>query len=209
MPRPPNLLAYVLIGAGAVLVFQGAREVFDSRFGQSEAGRQFRQDSEQEIPASAASRVSREAPAPGSTVAQLLIPRLDSQLYVVEGVGKSELRLGPGHMSGTAMPGSDGNCVIAGHRDTHFRILKDIRKGDDIVLKTRSGEYLYRVTGLRIVPPTNTAALKPTAGAELHLITCYPFYYVGSAPKRFVVEAELAGSVAAASPDESGGKSGS
>ncbi len=208
MPRFPHLLSYMLVGAGAVLVFQGAREVFDSRFGQTEAARQFRQDSEQEIPAYATPRPSRQAPTPGSTVAELMIPRLDSRLYVVEGVGKSELRLGPGHMSGTAMPGAEGNCVIAGHRDTHFRVLKEIRKGDDILLKTRSGEYLYRVKSLRILPPTDTAALQPTSAAELHLITCYPFYYVGSAPKRFVVEADLAGSVAAVSPDASAADNG-
>ena len=93
------------------------------------------------------------------------------------------------------MPGGKGNCVIAGHRDTHFRILKDIRKGDDIVLETRSGEYLYRVKNTRVISPQNTGPLRPTTDSELNLITCYPFYYVGSAPRRFVVEARLAGAV--------------
>jgi sortase A len=110
----------------------------------------------------------------------------------VEGDGEEELRRGPGHLAGSAFPGGPGNCIIAGHRDTHFRVLKNIRKGDDIVLETRNGQFLYRVKTTRIVTPDNTSALKPTSDPELNLITCYPFYYVGSAPKRFVVEAQLA-----------------
>src|SRR5262249_41500450 len=121
--------------------------------------------------------------------------RLNTELYVVEGDGTAELRRGPGHLVGTAMPGADGNCVIAGHRDTHFRVLKDIREGDDIVLQTDGGQFLYRVRRTEIVAPEDTSALRPTTAAALNLITCYPFYYVGAAPKRFVVEARLAGSV--------------
>jgi len=124
-----------------------------------------------------------------------MIPRLETQLYVVEGVDQADLRRGPGHMPGTAMPGSNGNCVIAAHRDTHFRVLKDIQKGDDIVLETHDGEFLYRVIGTRIISPKNTAVIQPVSGRVLNLITCYPFYYVGHAPKRFVVQAELAASV--------------
>ena len=127
----------------------------------------------------------------GAAVAKLIIPRLDAELYVVEGDGARELRRGPGHMAGTPMPGQDGNCIIAGHRDTHFRVLKDIRKGDVIVLETGAGQYTYRVSGTQVVSPSNTASLKPTRDAELHLITCYPFYYLGSAPQRFVVQASL------------------
>ena len=99
-------------------------------------------------------------------------------------------------MSGTAMPGARGNCVIAGHRDTHFRILKDIHKGDDIVLQTANAQYLYRVKNTQVVSPRNTHALRPTADPVLNLITCYPFWYVGSAPKRYVVEAQLTRKVA-------------
>ena len=94
------------------------------------------------------------------------------------------------------MPGAQGNCVIAGHRDTHFRVLKDLRSGDDLILRTPTGQYLYRVKSLKVVSPQDTDSLKPTNDAELNLITCYPFYYAGSAPKRFVVEARLAGAVA-------------
>ena len=188
--RNNHLLSFFLLAFGAVLIFLGARVLFDSHFGQSAAERDFDKNAD---PAPAA--ISR-GPRTGDTVVKLIIPRLHAQLYVLEGSGESELRRGPGHMRGTAMPGARGNCVIAGHRDTHFRILKDIHKGDNIVLQTANAQYLYRVKNTHVVRPQNTDALQPTAGPVLNLITCYPFSYVGAAPKRFVVEARLAGEVA-------------
>lgn len=191
-----KLLSGVLIAAGGYLLFLGGRDLFDSRAGQTEAAREF----EQPVPDTPATRAAMP-PAGlnpvgrGDTLAKLKIPRLETELYVVEGDGQRELRRGPGHLAGTAMPGESGNCVIAGHRDTHFRVLKDIREGDDIILQTSAGQFLYRVKRTRIVSPENTSALSPTSSAQLNLITCYPFYYVGSAPKRFVVEAQLAGSI--------------
>jgi sortase A len=109
----------------------------------------------------------------------------------VEGDDDRDLRRGPGHVPGTALPGARGNSVIAGHRDTHFRVLKDIRAGDDVILQTPTQEFHYRVQNTSIVPPTNTASLRPTAEPMLHLITCYPFYWAGSAPERFIVAARL------------------
>jgi sortase A len=194
--RIQTLLSLFLIAAGAALLFIGAEDYFGARFGQSEAARDF----EQPVPETPATReaikpVAAHHFALGETMAKLTIPRLGTELYVVEGDDARELRRGPGHLAGTALPGQSGNCVIAGHRDTHFRVLKDIHEGDDIVLQTQTGQYLYRVKRMHIVTPDNTSALQPTSGPELNLITCYPFYYVGSAPKRFVVEAQLAGSV--------------
>jgi sortase A len=90
----------------------------------------------------------------------------------------------------------------------HFRMLKDIRKGDEIVIATHLGEYRYRVTKLSIVRPTNTAALQPAPGSPIiNLITCYPFYYVGPAPKRFVVEAVLEGTENVSQPQPPAAKS--
>jgi sortase A len=194
--RTKNLLSLLLLAGGSCLLYLGAREYFDSRAGQYEAAREF----ERPVPDTAATRAavnptSRPALRRGDTLAKLTIPRLDAELYVIEGDSARELRRGPGHLEGTALPGENGNCVIAGHRDTHFRVLKDIREGDDIVLQTDQGQFLYRVRRTHVVSPEDTAALRPTSTAELNLITCYPFYYVGSAPKRFIVEARLAGSI--------------
>jgi len=204
--RSRHLLAFFLIAGGALLLFLGARDFLYSHFGQSVAEHQFETTLSTPpvtLPATQTSSRSISKPAtrtePGDTLAKMIIPRLDAQLYVVEGDGPSELRRGPGHMAGTALPGGDGNCVIAGHRDTHFRVLKDIRQGDDILLQTKSGEYLYRVRSVRIVSPNYREPLQETREPELNLITCYPFFYVGSAPKRFVVEARLAGIVTRAS----------
>jgi sortase A len=194
--KTKNVLSLLFLAGGAFLLYIGAREYVDSRAGQYEAAREF----ERPIPDSPATRAAAPAAtfrgvSRGETLAKLRIPRLDAELYVIEGDGPRELRRGPGHLTGTALPGEKGNCVIAGHRDTHFRVLKDIREGDDIVLQTESGQYLYRVRKTHVVSPENTSALRPTTTAALNLITCFPFYYVGSAPKRFVVEAQLAGSV--------------
>jgi len=191
-----RFISYLFIAGSAALLYLGVREFAGSHIGQITAGREF--DSEtvpKTEPKTEQSAPHLPRPKLGETIAKLTIPRLDTEVYIVEGDGEDELRRGPGHLAGSAVPGGRGNCIIAGHRDTHFRVLKDIRKGDDIVIETRNGQFLYRVKTTRIVTPDNTAALKPTNNPELNLITCYPFYYVGSAPKRFVVEAQLAGSL--------------
>ncbi len=184
-----RLLSCLLLAGGALLAFLGLRDLIQWHAGQIEAEHQFHAGS---IVAPSPSNAKGPAtPQLGDAIAKLVIPRLKAEYYVVEGDGAPELLRGPGHLRGSAMPGGDGNCVIAGHRDTHFRVLKDIRDGDEIMLQTRSGEYAYRVVGTRVVLPSNTKSLLPTGDAELHLVTCYPFYYLGSAPKRFIVEARL------------------
>ena len=181
----------VLMTGGFLFGLIGSLEFLESRLGQTQAAREFRE------PVSSSTDSSPAVPRPrpprqGEAIGKLMLPRLGTELYVVEGDGAAELLRGPGHLSGTAMPGEDGNCIIAGHRDTHFRVLKDVRKGDPIVVETRRGEFLYRVTAIRVVSPENRQVLETSATPELSLITCFPFYYVGAAPKRFVVEARLA-----------------
>src|SRR5262249_1751850 len=127
----------------------------------------------------------------GAALAKLSIARLNSQWVVVEGADKSELKVGPGHLIDSALPGSRGNCVIAGHRDTQFRVLRNVEIGENIALESNGRTYVYRVTERHVVAPTDTRSLDPTSTATLTLVTCYPFYYVGPAPKRFVVRAEL------------------
>ena len=183
-----RLLSLVLLAAGALLLFRGGHELWDAVHGQAEAAREL----ELPLPVAQAAPSAETRLPLGTTVAKLTFPRLDESLFVVEGVDQADLRRGPGHLPGSALPGDDGNVVVAGHRDTHFRLLKDIRKGDDIVLETRTGLFLYRVKKMSIVTPQNTASIQPSSSAVLHLITCYPFYYVGAAPKRYIVEAGLA-----------------
>jgi sortase A len=211
--RSRRFFGYLLMSGGALLLYFGGRELVESHLGQSEAAHEFETESpvkpspfdgNPSAPHAPPRATPQPPPAPevGEAIARLTIPRLQTDLYVIEGDGARQLRRGPGHVQGTALPGGDGNCIIAGHRDTHFRVLKDIRPGDEIKLRTREGEYTYRVESTQVVSPQNTRALGPTTDAELHLVTCYPFYYLGSAPKRFIVQAQLETSpiVAAAEP---------
>jgi sortase A len=127
--------------------------------------------------------------AEGSLFGRIAIPRLDVSTIVLEGVDSSTLRLGAGHIPETAIPGEHGNVGIAAHRDSFFRALKDIRKDDIVRLETLDGTFRYRVDWTRIVTPDATEVLDDTGDPALTLVTCYPFYYVGSAPNRFIVRA--------------------
>jgi sortase A len=126
----------------------------------------------------------------GSAVAVLAIPRLGLSTIVVEGAEERELKLGPGHIRGTSLPGGGGNVGVAGHRDTFFRPLRRIRKDDTIQVTTHAQEYHYKVVSTEIVEPAEIQVLYPTVHETLTLVTCYPFEFVGPAPKRFIVKAE-------------------
>jgi sortase A len=127
----------------------------------------------------------------GDVIGRVDVDRLGVSVAVVEGDGASELEHAAGHIDGTALPGEKGNVAIAAHRDTFFRQLKNIRKGDVIRLTTMDKTYRYHVVSTRIVKPDDVGVLSPDGGEELTLVTCYPFYFIGSAPKRFIVRAEL------------------
>ena len=189
-----NSFAILLVVVGLLVAFLGVRQVWKSHSAQQQAAEQWSREA-----AKPASPPHAQAPAQkkperlmrGESVGRLSIPRLGSSLYVVEGAEEVDLENGPGHVVGTALPGATGNCAIAGHRDTVFRQLKDIKIGDEVVVETHQAAYHYRVSETQIILPTNIKCLLPTPSAELHLITCYPFYFVGNAPKRFVVTAPL------------------
>ena len=118
------------------------------------------------------------------------VPRLQLSTPVIEGDDDRTLKRAVGHLPDTPMPWKSGNSAIAGHRDGLFRPLKDVKVGDEIRFRTTREEFRYRVTKTAIVMPDDLSVLAPQSGpATLTLITCYPFYYVGSAPKRFVVHA--------------------
>jgi len=125
-----------------------------------------------------------------SLVGRLQIPRLKVSAMVIAGTGEKELKLGVGHIAGTSMPGTLGNVGLAGHRDTFFLPLRNIRPEDEVHLTTLEGEFHYRVTSTRVVPPTSIEVLEPGEGEALTLVTCYPFFVLGAAPDRFIVRAE-------------------
>jgi sortase A len=128
-------------------------------------------------------------PRRGDIIGRIEIPRIHLSVIVLEGSDSRILRVGAGHVQGTALPGAVGNVGIAAHRDTFFRPLREIRPADMISLTTTEGVFRYRVERTEIVDPNNVQVLGHSTDAELTLITCYPFYYIGSSPKRFIVHA--------------------
>ena len=123
--------------------------------------------------------------------ALLRVPKVGIEVPVYEGTSDLTLNRGVGHVSGTAMPGALGNVAITGHRDGFFRGLKDVAVGDRIELQraVSGGTDTYVVKRIRIVSPQDTSVLSKTDASTVTLITCYPFYYVGAAPQRYVVQA--------------------
>lgn len=128
-------------------------------------------------------------------LAVLRIPRLQLEAPLLEGTDELTLNRGVGRIAGTSRPGEIGNIGIAGHRDSFFRPLKDIREGDLIELITVSGTEVYGVDRLRITSPADVSALRLKTAPSLTLVTCYPFYFVGPAPNRYIVEASLKQSI--------------
>jgi sortase A len=126
---------------------------------------------------------------PGPAIGVLSIASVGLTVAVLEGTGELTLDRGAGHIEGTPSPGADGNVGIAGHRDGFFRVLKDVRRGDVVELRAPAGTTAYVVEELRVVSPEDVSVLAPTAVPSLTLVTCYPFYFVGPAPQRYVVRA--------------------
>jgi sortase A len=120
------------------------------------------------------------------------IRRLGLEAPVLEGTDDLTLDRGVGHISGTALPGESGNIALAGHRDGFFRVLKDIRPGDEIELLTSGKKETYYVDQIVVVSPNDVSVLESGSSRSLTLVTCYPFYFIGSAPKRYIVKALLA-----------------
>jgi sortase A len=117
------------------------------------------------------------------------IARTHLSAIIAQGTSSEVLRLAVGHVAGTALPGETGNIALAAHRDSFFRGLGELQPGDLIRLIAPSGRFNYRVDFTEVVNPTDTWVLQPSSNQVLTLITCYPFHYVGAAPKRFIVRA--------------------
>jgi len=181
--------ALIAIGCGCIAV-TGVR-LMDAASFQQTAG----QALERELTERAPVPFSADAPAPGrrvvndALIGRVEIPRLHLSVVVMEGDDDATLARAVGHVPGTALPWESGNAVLAGHRDTFFRPLRNLRDGDEIRVTTIRGTFPYRVISTEIVEPDDVSVLAPTASRSLTLVTCYPFLYVGRAPQRFIVHA--------------------
>jgi sortase A len=136
----------------------------------------------------------------GPQMGVLTVARLKIRAPIFEGTDEMVLNRGVGWIERTARLGEDGNIGIAGHRDGFFRALKDIHTGDTIELSSSNGTYRYTVDTIKIVDPENVGVLAPRSIASVTLVTCYPFFFVGSAPQRFIVHAALKTDIPAGSP---------
>lgn len=136
----------------------------------------------------------------GLPEALLRIPTIELEVPVITGTDEVTLNRAVGRIPGTARIEAGGNLGIAGHRDGFFRGLKDVGPGDQIELVTLGGTRLYEISDIWIVDPDDVSVLAPTTEASLTLVTCYPFYFVGNAPQRYIVRAVLAGSAGMSGP---------
>jgi LPXTG-site transpeptidase (sortase) family protein len=176
-----HLFEWLLLGFGLGCLGMYAYETVEARRFQAEQTAAFERDARAEL---------MPGVVRGGLVGMLDVPRLQLSTPVIEGDDSLTLKRAVGHLPDTPMPWNAGNSAIAGHRDGLFRPLKDVKVGDEIRFRTTRDEFRYRVTKTSIVMPDDLSVLAPQSDpATLTLITCYPFYYVGSAPKRFVVHA--------------------
>ena len=128
---------------------------------------------------------------PGVIIGIITIPKLSETYPIVQGTDDKDLKAGVGHYINSVMPGVKDNTVLAGHRDTVFSKIGRLKRGDFIIVKTSSGTFNYSVTRTRIVLANDKTVIVPTPTATLTLSTCYPFYFIGSAPDRYIVSAKL------------------
>lgn len=184
MRRQIRVAQYGLIAAGILALGYCAVVYFDASLFQIREKRNFQQELVQHL---AAPTTSLE---PGEVLGRLEIPRLAVSVMVVEGVDDGDLKKAAGHVPGTALPGDVGNVGIAAHRDTFFRSLRRIQRNDLVIFRVAQGDYRYRVDFTKVVFPETIQVLNPTTNDSLTLVTCYPFDYIGAAPKRFIVRAE-------------------
>jgi len=170
----------ILLSAGAGTCLVGAILGIAAWQGQDAARAEWQTQTTDERPADT-----------GQVLTRLSLPAQGTEFFVWEGATKKNLLFGPAHVAESALPGGNGNCIIAAHRDTHFRVLREVRKDEPIVVQHGGRIFKYRIVGLHIVSSANKTYYRPTTTPTLTLVTCYPFSYLGRAPKRFIVQAEL------------------
>ncbi len=180
--RLKHLWPSLLIVAGVALLIYVAAQYATMFAAQRRLAQQWQQQNLQ-LPTQPAGLVT--------TLTRLTIPSIKLDAVVVEGVNRRELLMGPGHMPDTPEPGQPGNSVISAHRDTFFRHIPELKPGDSILVQRAGRQFRYQVTGKKVIPPDDLSVIKPTPGAQLTLLTCYPTYYIGPAPQRLVVFSRL------------------
>jgi sortase A len=188
--------AKLLMAGGTVLLIYVGLQYYTMFSGQRQLANEFEQ--QQKHPSTiVASENRNEVVAANDNplddgLTRLSIPKIDLDAIVVEGTTSKDLLLGPGHIEYTPEPGSSGNVGISAHRDTFFRHIYELQRGDIIDVQRGGKTYRYEVTGKKIVEPSDVSVLGQTTDARLTLVTCYPTYYIGPAPERLVVFSKLA-----------------
>ncbi len=178
--------------AGVLALGYSGFVMLDAKLYQAHQTRRFQQQLESAGPPIARAESGSNlaiAPLADGALGKLEIARIGLAAMIMEGTDGRTLRRAVGHIRGTPLPGEPGNAAIAGHRDTFFRPLRNVRHDDEITLTTLQGSYRYLVDTTQIVPPDNIQVLENSSDTALTLVTCYPFYFVGPAPKRFIVRA--------------------
>jgi sortase A len=186
--RTRRFLPRIFFGLGAVLLIYVAIQYASMYAEQKRLAREWeRQNSV--APMQLASQPGPAAPHDG--LIRLSIPKISLDAVVVEGTSRHQLAIAPGHYKDSSFPGETGNTVITAHRDTFFRHIYELQKGDSIELRRDGKQFTYEVTGKKVVDPDDMSVVRPSKDARLTLLTCYPTYYIGPAPERLVIFAKL------------------
>lgn len=198
-----SYVSVALMAIGLVILLYVGAQYARMYFGQRRLAQQWEEQQHRAVPAGTASpTVNSTNPADevlstSDTVTvnhgltRLTIPKIHLDDIVVEGTDSHDLMLGPGHLRRTVEPGETGNAVISGHRDTFFRHIYELKKGDLITVRRNGKTYHYEVTGKKVVQPEDLSVIRPSHESHLTLITCYPIYYIGPAPDRLVVFSKM------------------
>jgi sortase A len=195
-----SLLFFLAGAAIGIWVWSYARQAIDQKHDEEAFNREQAAPAQslQSAPKSATQSAAPKEPkmTHDMVVARLSIDRIHLRAMVREGDDDNTLDVALGHIRGTALPGQKGNVGVAGHRDRLFRRLAEVSRDDEIELQTPAATYTYQVDDMAIVSPKTLSVLSAGSGSQLTLVTCYPFNYIGSAPKRYIVKAHLIGSAA-------------
>jgi sortase A len=179
--------------AGVLILGYCGFVLLDAKVYQASEARHFQQEMRDFDPASTSKgRVQKVSihPSTGKALGEIELTRVGVTAMILEGTDDRTLRRAVGHIPGTPLPGQPGNVAIAGHRDTFFRALRNVRQDDEITVMTLEGSNRYRVDSIQVVGPKDTQVLDNSGGDFLTLVTCYPFYFVGPAQRSFIVRAQ-------------------